>query len=122
MSSVMAKTDRSGGLWLTQVVTGVLLIVVLGLHLVAHHFIVEGGLRDYDDIIAYLANPIVVALEVIFLVTVALHSMLGLRAIALDLNPGEATKRRINIVLAAVGTSMVLYGLWLTFTLTGRAV
>jgi len=122
MSSVMAKTDRSGVLWLTQVVTGVLLIVVLGLHLVAHHFIVEGGLRDYDDIIAYLANPIVVALEVIFLVTVALHSMLGLRAIALDLNPGEATKRRINIVLAAVGTSMVLYGLWLTFTLTGRAV
>ena len=52
-------------------------------------------------------------LEPLFLVTVTIHSMLGLRAILFDLGFPPTTERRITMVVAGSGTLMVAYGVWL---------
>jgi succinate dehydrogenase hydrophobic anchor subunit len=111
----------AGGLWIVQVVTGGLLILVLGLHMIAHHFVVEGGLRNFQDVLAYISNPLIFAIEVIFLVVVAAHAVLGLRAIIVDLNPALGTLKATNWVLTVLGIGAVGYGIWLAVTLQGMA-
>ena len=59
-----------GGLWLLQAGSGVALLLLLGGHLVANHFVVPGGLRTYQDVVAYLAHPFAFAWEIVFLVVV----------------------------------------------------
>jgi succinate dehydrogenase hydrophobic anchor subunit len=111
----------AGGLWLLQVISGALLIAVLGLHMFAHHFVVEGGLRDFQDVLAYVANPLILVIELIFLVVVTLHAMLGLRAILLDLGPSAKAERTINIVLAVIGVGAAGYGVYLALALQALA-
>ena len=108
---------RAGNLWIIQAITGLLLIVVLVLHMVAHHFVVEGGIRNYQEVLEYISNPIIFASEILFLTVVTIHAMLGLRAILLDLGPGAKTRRAANWVLAIVGLGMWIYGVWLAVAL-----
>ena len=79
-----AQEPKATSGWLWQVFTGVGLVFLLGLHFIANHFIAKGGLRDFADVVAYLRNPIFLVLEVLFLVVVTTHAMLGVRAILLD--------------------------------------
>jgi succinate dehydrogenase hydrophobic anchor subunit len=107
----------AGSLWLIQAFTGLLLIIVLGLHMVAHHFVVEGGLRNFAEVVEYIGNPVIFAIEIIFLLVVTPHAMLGLRAIALDLGPSPQTMRVINWALGLVGVIVIIYGVWLAIAL-----
>jgi len=103
--------------WVWQAVTGVALLVLLGLHFVAHHFVVEGGLRNFQQVQEYIANPIILTLEVLFLVVVTPHALLGIRAILLDLQLSEATEKFIDRGLWVIGIATVLYGFWLTWAI-----
>ena len=109
--------QNAGGLWIIQAITGLLLILVLVLHMVAHHFVVEGGIRNYQEVIDYISNPIIFVLEVLFLTVVTIHAMLGLRAILFDLGPGARMRQATNWVLTIVGLAMWAYGVWLAFAL-----
>ncbi len=109
--------QRAGSLWIIQAITGLLLILVLGLHMVAHHFVVEGGIRNYQEVLDYISNPIILGLEILFLTVVSIHAMLGLRAVLFDLGPGARTRQVTNWVLAIVGLAMWAYGVWLAFAL-----
>jgi len=93
-----------------QVVSGALLIVLLGLHMVAQHFIVPTGLRFYEDVIEWLRNPAMIVIEVAFLVFVTYHALVGVRAILLDFGFSERTERRITNVLWVVGIATIVYG------------
>ena len=103
-------SPRSVPAFVGQVVSGAALIVLLGLHMIAQHFIVPTGLRYYQDVIDWLANPVVVVLEVLFLVFVTYHAMLGVRAILFDFGFAERTERRITAALWVVGVVTILYG------------
>ena len=46
--------------WFVQAGSGLLLLLLLGLHLVANHFVVPGGLQTYADVERYLSNPVIV--------------------------------------------------------------
>ena len=104
--------------WFWQAATGLGLIVLLALHMIAQHFVAEGGLRDFAAVVDYLRNPIVVALEVLFLIVVTAHALLGVRAIVFDLGLSERAERRVNWALALMGVLTVGYGIWLTWTIT----
>jgi succinate dehydrogenase hydrophobic anchor subunit len=97
--------------WLWQVVTGVGLVVLLGLHMIANHFIAKGGLRDYAAVVAYLRNPIILVLEILFLVCVTTHALLGVRAIFLDFGVSDRVERMLGRVLKWIGVLTVGYGL-----------
>lgn len=115
------RIGRSGSiLWLAQAISGIALTALLGLHMVANHFLVEGGLRTYDDVLAYLSHPAVFILEVIFLLIVVPHAFLGLRAILLDLGPGPRIRRLLDIVLISLGTAALMYGIFLFVALQSR--
>jgi succinate dehydrogenase/fumarate reductase cytochrome b subunit len=64
---------------------------------------------------AYIRHPLIWPLEILFLLAVTPHALLGVRAILLDLGPGPAAKRRLDQVLWAVGIGTVVYGVWLTW-------
>jgi succinate dehydrogenase hydrophobic anchor subunit len=112
-----ARSGVAGGLWLIQAISGLLLVSLLALHMIAHHFIVEGGLRTFDEVIAYVSNPIIFSLEVLFLIVVIVHALLGVRAIVLDLAPRPTTLRVADVSLIVLGVVALIYGLWLAMAL-----
>jgi succinate dehydrogenase hydrophobic anchor subunit len=111
------SVDASGFYWLVQVISGTLLILLMALHMVAHHFVVEGGLRTYQDVLDYISNPVVFALEVVFIVVVAPHAMLGLHGILLDLGPGNRAKTTITWIMRILTIVVIGYGIWLALAL-----
>ena len=117
MEEMAARRDRSGSLWLVQAFSVLLRVFILGTHMVAHDFIVEGGLRDYQQVLDYVANPVVFVIEVLFVILGVVHALLGVRAIITDLRPSAGTLRVVNWALALFGLVAIGYGLWLALAL-----
>jgi succinate dehydrogenase hydrophobic anchor subunit len=119
----MPAPARSARAWRWTVGSGLALVVLAAVHMVAQHFVVDqtGGLRTYRQVLDYLSNPIIFTLECGFLVAVTVHAMLGVRGVLLDLDPSPRAARRIDRALWVVGTATVAYGLVLLTTLASRA-
>ena len=117
MENPFAQEPKKSMTWYRQVVTGIALLLLLGLHFIANHFIAKGGLRDFADVVSYLRNPIILVLEVLFLVVVTAHAMLGVRSIVLDFGISDRAEKRLGQALTVVGVLTVGYGLWLTWVI-----
>ena len=64
-----------------------------------------------DDVIAWLRSPVVIAVEVAFLVFVTYHALLGVRAILFDFGFSERTERRITNIFWVIGIVTIVYGI-----------
>jgi succinate dehydrogenase / fumarate reductase membrane anchor subunit len=117
LEQMAAQRDRSGSLWLMQAFSGLLLVGLLGVHMIAHHFIVEGGLRDYQQVLDYVSNPIVFTLEVLFVIFGVVHALLGVQSIITDLRPSAGTLRAVEWILRIVGLIAIGYGIYLAIAL-----
>lgn len=106
--------------WLIKIVTGLLLVLILGFHLLVNHYLAPQGLLSWSEVIAFYQNPIVPILEGFFLLFVISHSLIGLRSIILDLNPGKGTTRLINILLWIIGLGFTAYGIWLLISIVNQ--
>lgn len=116
-------TPRSGegaGLWFLKILTGFLVIVVLMIHLIVNHLIVEGGLLSYADIVQYYQKAIIPIMEIAFLIFVVTHALMGLRSVLLDLHPSNKVLRIINYGLSVLGVGSIAYGIWLVLVIVGR--
>jgi len=102
-------------LWLLQVVLGILLILLLGVHWIAQHYLAAEGLRNYAEVAAYLKQPIILALEITFLVVITAHALLGVRAILADLGLQAPLQRALDATLWLIGLFTVLYGIQLVW-------
>jgi succinate dehydrogenase hydrophobic anchor subunit len=107
-------------IWLAQVVSGVLLLVLMTVHMVAQHFVVDGGLRTYQDVVAWVRNPVVFAVEALLLLTVTVHGIAGVHAVLLDLGLRGRTERIVERGLRGLAAVTVVYGLWLLTTIALR--
>ena len=116
----LTRERASSWSWILQAVTGALLVVLLGLHMIVQHFVVAGGLRNYHDVVVYLSNPFVFLLEIVFLIVVTWHALLGVRAILLDLGLKSANERKWTTALTVIGISAVAYGIWLSATIVAN--
>lgn len=121
LEEMATQRDRSGSLWLVQAFSGLLLVFILGLHMVAHHFVVEGGLRNFQQVLDYVANPVVFIIEVLFVIFATIHALLGVRAIYIDLRPSPSGYRAVNWLLGIIGVLTIGYGLWLVLALQRMA-
>jgi succinate dehydrogenase cytochrome b556 subunit len=117
MENPFAQEPKKSWTWYWQVFTGIALLLLLGLHFIANHFIAKGGLRDFADVVSYLRNPIILVFEVLFLVVVTIHAMLGVRSIVLDFGISDRAEKRLAQALTVVGVLTVTYGLWLTWVI-----
>ena len=116
----LTRERTSSWSWILQAFTGIMLVVLLGLHMVVQHFVVTGGLRQYQQVVQYISNPFVFLLEIAFLIIVTWHALLGVRAVILDLGLKPASERRVTAVLSIVGVIVVAYGIWLSATIVAR--
>jgi succinate dehydrogenase hydrophobic anchor subunit len=109
--------------WQWTAWSGVALLVLVTIHMVAHHFVVKqvGGLRTYRQVLEYIGNPWIFGIESIFLVVVTIHAMLGLRSVLFDLGLSAPVKRWLNKGLVALGAVTIAYGLVLIGVLASRA-
>jgi succinate dehydrogenase hydrophobic anchor subunit len=116
-------SDRSSRAWWWTALTGAALLLLLTVHMVAHHFVVEdvGGLRSYEQVLDYIANPVIFTLELFFLIVVTIHALLGLRGVLFDLGIGVRARRRTDLLLWLLGLVTVGYGFFLMGTLASRA-
>jgi succinate dehydrogenase / fumarate reductase membrane anchor subunit len=114
------RSGENTWLWLLKIITGPLLLILLGIHLVVNHFVGETGLLTYADIVAYYQNPIIPIMEVCFLIAVVTHSLSGLRGVILDLNPSRNVLKVIDVVLVIFGVAVVIYGTWLALVIASK--
>jgi len=117
----MTNKQRSSWAWFWQAVTGLALLFLVGLHMVAQHFVAEGGLRDYHQVVEYLSNPLILVSEIAFLIVVTVHAMLGVRAILFDLALSARGERFVNYGCTVIGAVIILYGFWLTYTILNNS-
>ena len=109
-------------LWLTKIVTGPLLLLILILHFTVNHYLgsMSSGLMTYADVVGYYKHPIIPSIEMFFLVTVVTHSLIGLRGILVDMNPTRRVLDVASWVLGLLGVSSIVYGAWLLLTIASR--
>jgi succinate dehydrogenase / fumarate reductase membrane anchor subunit len=108
-----SKTRERTWLWLYKIVAGVLIVFLLGLHFIVNHLIAPNGLLSWEEVVAYYQNPIIPIIEIVFLVVVISHALIGLRSIILDLNPSVKLLRRLDVFFVLLGIVSSVYGIWL---------
>lgn len=111
--NIQTRSRRHSVVWMLQAVSGIVLVVLLVVHMIVQHF-AAGELLSYDDVVAYLSNPLVFATETVLLISVTFHALAGVRAIALDVGLDEQQDSRLTRGLWILGSLMVLYGIGLT--------
>jgi succinate dehydrogenase hydrophobic anchor subunit len=114
------KPGEGTWLWFLKILTGILIIVLLGVHFVVNHFIAQNGLLTWADVVAYYRNPIVPIMEGLFLAFVVSHSLIGLRGIILDLNPSKAAITFVNWLFSIIGVAAVVWGLYLITAIVSK--
>ena len=107
------KPNEAAGLWLVKVLLGLLIIVILTIHLIVNHYVGEGALLTWQNVVDYFSNPWSVFMEITFLIVVVSHSLIGLRSIILDLNPSKGTMKIVDRSIYILGVLSVVYGIWL---------
>ncbi len=113
-------TSKSRWVWLLQCASGAGVIGLVGVHWVAQHYLEAGGLRSYQEVVAYLRQPAAFGLEAAFLIVVTAHALLGVRGVLTDLGLPARLRRPIDTALWTVGLLTVLYGLQLTWQTIGQ--
>jgi succinate dehydrogenase hydrophobic anchor subunit len=109
--------------WRATAYSGVALLVLVTIHMVAHHLVVEGigGLRTYAQVLDYIASPVMFVVEALFLVVITTHAMLGLRSVLFDFGLSTGAKRVVTRGSVILGIVTVLYGMTLISVLASRA-
>lgn len=123
MTTTQAPERARSRTWAWTAGSGVALLVLVTVHMVAHHFVVAsiGGLRTYRQVLEYIANPVIFVIEALFLVVVTIHSMMGLRSVLFDFGLSDRAKRLTDRGLTVLGIVTVAYGFVLIGVLASRA-
>jgi len=107
--------------WFTQAGLGILLIVLLSVHLLVNHWIAPQGLLSHADVVRYYDVPGIALMEIMFLVIVTAHCLLGLHSILLDLNLPYILNTICTLLLVVLGLTAVIYGSRLTWLITAMS-
>jgi succinate dehydrogenase hydrophobic anchor subunit len=105
--------------WIGQAVSGILLIAVLLLHMIFQHF--STGLLSASEVFQHVANPAIFALEILFIIVITYHALLGIRAIIFDLKLTDTTRRRVTSGLTVLGAVTIIYGIVLAILINSQS-
>ncbi len=119
-ASAGPKSGEGVWLWLTKIITGGLIIIILIIHFIVNHLVAEGGLLTWADVVQYYSNPIIPIMEIAFLIFVVSHALIGLRSIILDLKPSKAVLKGVDGLFIITGIVAVIYGVWLVFAIIAQ--
>lgn len=108
--------------WLLKLVTGVLVVLILGTHLIVQHLVNPDGLLTFQQVVQWVSNPWVALMEGTFVILAVFHALLGVRSVLLDLRPSQGTIRVIDITFSIVGIVAIIYGIWLLRAIQAHAI
>ena len=117
----MGKTYQ----WILHLVTGVLIAVFLGIHMVLMHLDAILGFFGVDAteptswgaMMSRSAQGIWAGLYIALLAFVLYHALYGLRGIILELTPSLRTERIITLVIIVVGIIAFIWGTYVPLAL-----
>ena len=110
-----SETSFSTWRWFAQATLGILLFILLAVHLLVNHWVAPQGLLTYADVLRYYDVPGIALMEILFLVVVTTHCLIGVHAILLDLELSARTIRLLSWTLVVVGLVTIAYGFRLTW-------
>jgi succinate dehydrogenase hydrophobic anchor subunit len=120
---------RDRTLWTWHIGAGVVILILLGLHMAIMHLDATLGIFgtpgaapvDWASV-AVRARSLFFTVTYVLLLGAALyHGFYGLRNILLELNPGAALRRVINVGLSVAGLALFAFGTWAALAAPGAA-
>ncbi len=116
----MKISERS--LWTWQIATGVVILVLLGLHMGIMHLNDTLGLAvwnpagndplDWQNVTARARQVFFTVTYVLLLATALFHGLNGLRNILFELGPTPRARSLIVAALTVVGAGLLILGTW----------
>lgn len=111
---------RQQRLWTWHIATGVLILILLGLHMAVMHldsllgiFNPAGGHPiDWANVIARGQSLFFTVTYVLLLGAALFHGLYGLRNILFELNPTPPLQRSLTWFLLLVGLGLFVFGTW----------
>ncbi|MGZ8438499.1 MAG: hypothetical protein ACXWXR_08155 [Candidatus Limnocylindrales bacterium] len=121
---------RDRTLWTWHIGAGVVILVLLGLHMAIMHLDSTLGIFgtadakpvDWESVVLRMKSLFFTITYVLLLGAALYHGLYGLRNILLELNPGAALRRTINLGLSLVGLALFAFGTWAAVAAPGAAV
>lgn len=109
---------RNVGFWAFALnrLTGLGLVVYLGIHLVILSLLLQGE-SGWDEFIALARSPWFLAFDVVLIFGILYHGLNGIRVTLVGLGIGADNQRAIFWVLTALGVVLLALGAWLVFTI-----
>jgi succinate dehydrogenase hydrophobic anchor subunit len=107
--------------WFFQRLSAVLLIIFLGIHLYASHFMDLGEhqtgdpLITFDDVTIRLDQLIYIVVDYGMLSMVLLHGLNGFRTVLFDFDMFVKRKKMVDVTLWVVGAATLVWGVVLLF-------
>lgn len=99
-------------LWVLHRVTGLLLVLGLGAHIIILHLAEPGEGIRFDRVADRLASAPFVALDAVLLAAALFHGLNGVRVVAVDMGMGPRALRPFSFGLLALGTAGLVYGVY----------
>ena len=117
------KPNNNIWLWLLKMVSGLLIVLLLTTHFIINHFsgTAGGGLLTHKEVVQMYTSPGYIFLEILFLVIVISHALIGFRSIILDLNLAHNVMRILDLIFVILGVGSAGYGIWLLFRVASLA-
>ena len=123
MSSKSIASTKVAGTWawFFQRLSAVLLIVFLGIHLYASHFMDLGehqsgeALISFDDVTVRLDQLFYIVVDYGMLSMVLMHGLNGLRTVMFDFDMFVKRKKYVDVGLWVVGIATLIWGIVILF-------
>jgi len=120
---------RDRTLWTGHIGAGLVILVLLGLHMAIMHLDATLGIFgtpgaepvEWESVAARAGSAFFTVTYVLLLGAALYHGLYGLRNILLELNPGAAVRRTINVGLSLVGLALFGFGTWAALAAPGAA-
>lgn len=114
---------REAHFWLLQLVTGLVLIVLLGLHMVVIHLetifaflgLGAGEALAYASVMERAASSSWTWFYIIFLALALYHGLYGLRTILLELTFSRTAGTVVTVILLIAGIAAFSFGTYVTW-------
>lgn len=116
--------------WIWHILTGIIVLVFLGLHMIVMHFDgtislsnpAGGSATNWENVI-YRSQTAFYAITYIVLLGAALyHGLYGLRTILCELKSGRKFQKCLSIVFWLVGVCLFLIGSYASFVAQRMAI
>lgn len=120
---------RDQQLWTWHVLSGIVILVFLGLHMAIMHLDVLLGIFnpagnhpiEWANVVARAKMGFFTISYIVLLGAALFHGLYGLRNILFELGPGAGLKKGLNAVLTVGGVAIFVFGAWAAWAASALA-